>query len=121
MIPKYKRNDGKIRSIIEKLTERGADLNITNKKFQTSLSLIVNLGFEKLGIEIGRLLLSNRGKASRGWIRYNLRSALSLYHGDFHHSSKDQDLNVSFLTGFSLLSIIITNFFCVNSNNNSSF
>ena len=113
----------KIRSIIEKLTERGADLNITNKKFQTSLSLIVNLGFEKLGIEIGRLLLSNRGKASRGWIRYHLRSALSLYHGDFHHSSKDQDLldlHVSFLTGFSLLSIIITKFFGIK-NNNSSF
>ena len=100
----------KIRLIIEKLIERGADLNITNKKFQTPLSLIVNLGFEKLRIEIGKLLFSNRGEISKGWIRYHLHQTLSLYHGDFHHTSKDQDLldlHVSFLTGFLLFLFII--------------
>ena len=93
----------KIGLIVEKLIESGADLNITNKKFQTALSLIVHLGFENLRVEIGKLAFSNRGEISRGWIRYHLHSALSLYHGDFHHTSKDQlllDHHVSFLTGF---------------------
>ena len=96
----------KIGLIVEKLIEKGADLNITNKKFQTALSLIVHLGFEKLRVAIGKLVFSNRGEISRGWIRYHLHSALSHYHGDIHHRSKDQHLldhHVSFLTGFSFL------------------
>ena len=100
----------KIGLIVEKLIESGADLNITNRKFQTALSLIVNLGFEKLRIEIGRRMLSNRGEISRGWIRYHLHSALSHYHGDFHHTSRDQHLldhHVSFLTGYLFFLVII--------------
>ena len=99
-----------IRLIVEQLIESGADLNITNKKFQTALSLIVNLGFEKLRVEIGKLVLSNRGEISRGWIRYHLHSALSHYHGGYYHTSKDQhllDLHVSSLTGYLFLNSII--------------
>ena len=95
----------KIRLIIENLIERGADLNITNKKLQTPLSLIASLGFEKLRLAIGTLMFSNRGEISRGWVRYHYHTALSLYHGDFHHTSNDQDildLHVGYLTGFSL-------------------
>ena len=104
----------KIRLIIEKLIERGADLNITNKKLQTPLFLIVNLGFEKLRIEIGKLMFSNRGEISRGWIRYHIQTALSLYQGDFHHTGKDQHLldhHVSSLTGFSFFIIFYLFYF----------
>ena len=79
----------KIKLIVEKLIESGADLNITNKQLQTPLSLIVNLGFDKLRlVEIGKLIELNRGEISSGWIRYLLHSALSNYRGGYH-SSKD--------------------------------